>query len=83
MGAKLAELARASQVLCVTHLPQVAAHADTHFVVERDDDGPARVRRVEDDDRVAEITRMLAGLPDSEAGRTAAAELLDGARGGA
>jgi DNA repair protein RecN (Recombination protein N) len=83
MGAKLAELARASQVLCVTHLPQVAAHADTHFVVERGDDGPARVRRVEDDDRVAEIARMLAGLPDSEAGRTAAAELLDGARGGA
>jgi len=83
MGAKLAELAQASQVLCVTHLPQVAAHADTHFVVERGDDGPARVRRVVEDDRVAEIARMLAGLPDSQAGRTAAAELLEGARGSA
>jgi len=83
MGAKLAELARASQVLCVTHLPQVAAHADTHFVVERVDDGPARVRLVAGDERVTEITRMLAGLPDSEAGRTAAAELLEGARRGA
>lgn len=79
MGAKLAELARASQVLCVTHLPQVAAHADTHYVVERVDDGPAVVRKVEGDARVEEITRMLAGLPDSEAGRTAAAELLAGA----
>jgi DNA repair protein RecN (Recombination protein N) len=83
MGAKLAELAKASQVLCVTHLPQVAAHADTQFVVERIDGGPARVRRVEADERVTEIARMLAGLPDSEAGRTAAAELLAGAGRGA
>ena len=80
MGVKLAELAQTSQVLCVTHLPQVAAHADTHYVVERDDDGPAVVRRVEGEGRVAEITRMLAGLPDSEAGRSAAAELLEGAQ---
>ena len=78
MGAKLAELAGSSQVLCVTHLPQVAAHADTHYVVDRPDDA-AVVRRVEGDDRVEEITRMLAGLPESEAGRTAAAELLAGA----
>lgn len=79
MGSKLAELARTGQVLCVTHLPQVAAYADTHYVVERDGDGPASVRRVDGEDRVAEIARMLAGLPESEAGRTAAAELLAGA----
>lgn len=78
MGAKLAELAGTSQVLCVTHLPQVAAHADTHYVVERVSGGPGVVRRVDGDDRVAEIARMLAGLPESEAGRTAAAELLAG-----
>lgn len=75
MGRKLAELAQSGQVLCVTHLPQVAAHADAHFVVERVD-GVARVRRVTDDQRVTEIARMLAGQPDSDAGRTAAAELL-------
>ncbi len=75
MGRKLAELARQSQVLCVTHLPQVAAHADAHFVVERSD-GVATVRRVEGEDRVSEITRMLAGQPESDAGKTAAAELL-------
>jgi DNA repair protein RecN (Recombination protein N) len=80
MGSKLAELATASQVLCVTHLPQVAAHADTHYVVERGASGVAAVRRVDGDERVEEITRMLAGLPDSEAGRTAAAELLAGTR---
>lgn len=80
MGAKLAELAKSSQVLCVTHLPQVAAHADTQYVVDRPDDGAAMVRLLEGEERVEEITRMLAGLPKSEAGRTAAAELLDGAR---
>lgn len=80
MGGKLSDLARSSQVLCVTHLPQVAAHADTHYVVDRLEGDAARVRLVDGDDRVEEITRMLAGLPDSEAGRTAAAELLQGAR---
>jgi DNA repair protein RecN (Recombination protein N) len=80
MGAKLAELAHSSQVLCVTHLPQVAAHADTHYVVERGHDGSAEVFLVEGEERVEEITRMLAGLPDSEAGRTAASELLAAVR---
>lgn len=78
MGEKLAELARSAQVLCVTHLPQVAARADTHYVVEREPDGPGLVRRVDGEGRVAEITRMLAGLPESEAGRKAATELLEG-----
>jgi DNA repair protein RecN (Recombination protein N) len=80
MGAKLAELAKTSQVLCVTHLPQVAAHADTHYVVERPPDGAAGVRHVAGEDRVEEVARMLAGLPESVAGRTAAAELLESAR---
>jgi DNA repair protein RecN (Recombination protein N) len=79
MGEKLAALARESQVLCVTHLPQVAAHADTHYVVERGPDGAAHARQVEGEERVTEITRMLAGLPDSRAGRSAASELLSGA----
>jgi DNA repair protein RecN (Recombination protein N) len=78
LGRKLAGLAAEIQVLCVTHLPQVAAHATTHYVVERD--GPrAGVRRVDGDDRLTELSRMLAGLPDSERGRDAAAELLEGA----
>jgi DNA repair protein RecN (Recombination protein N) len=75
MGRKLAALAAARQVLCVTHLPQVAAFADVHYVVERDDVS-AGVRRVEGSHRREELARMLAGLPDSERGREAADELL-------
>jgi DNA repair protein RecN (Recombination protein N) len=81
LGRKLADLARTCQVLCVTHLPQVAAHADDHFVIERA--GPrASVRRVDGEDRLTELSRMLAGLPESDHGREAAAELLEGARSG-
>lgn len=79
MGAKLAELASGQQVLCVTHLAQVAAHADTHYAVERDAEGVAHARLLVGDDRVTELTRMLAGQPESTAGRTAAAELLESA----
>ncbi|MCJ7724939.1 MAG: DNA repair protein RecN [Acidimicrobiia bacterium] len=76
MGRKLADLAVGRQVFVVTHLPQVAAFADAHFVVERT--GPtASVRRVEGEARVAELTRMLGGLPESERGRSHAAELID------
>lgn len=75
VGAKLAALAADRQVLCVTHLPQVAAHADSHWVVERDGE-TATVRKVEGEERLEELTRMLAGMPDSESGREAAQELL-------
>lgn len=78
LGRKLADLAAGMQVLCVTHLPQVAAHAGTHYVVERDG-SRAAVRMVDGEDRLTELSRMLAGLPESEKGRDAAAELLEGA----
>jgi DNA repair protein RecN (Recombination protein N) len=78
LGRKLADLASKTQVLCVTHLPQVAAHATTHYVVDREG-SRAEVRRVDGDARLTELSRMLAGLPDSERGREAAAELLEGA----
>ncbi len=75
MGRKLAQLAGDAQVVCVTHLPQVAAFADRHFVVTREG-ADARVRAVDGEDRVREISRMLAGLPESLAGHQAATELL-------
>ena len=79
MGAKLASLARDRQALCVSHLPQVAAYADTHIVVERD--GPtATARTLDEDERVRELSRMLSGLTDSERGRRHARELLSVAR---
>jgi DNA repair protein RecN (Recombination protein N) len=80
MGRKLAALAEGRQVLCVTHLPQVAAFAGKHYVVDRDG-VRATVREVAGSERVAELARMLAGLPDSERGRQAAEELLELARG--
>jgi DNA repair protein RecN (Recombination protein N) len=75
MGRKLQALADGRQVFCVTHLPQVAAFADTHFVVRRDGN-VASVDYLEGDQRLEELSRMLAGLPDSERGRAHAEELL-------
>ncbi|MGB9359623.1 MAG: hypothetical protein WCC01_13815 [Acidimicrobiia bacterium] len=75
MGRKLKDLARDRQVFCVTHLPQVAAFADTHFVVRRESN-TASVAELDGDHRLEELSRMLAGLPDSERGRAHAEELL-------
>ena len=79
VGRRLARLARLAQVIVVTHLPQVAAFADTHLVVAKSDDGTVTssgVVRLDYDARVRELSRMLAGLEDSEFGQAHAAELL-------
>ena len=79
VGRRLARLARRAQVIVVTHLPQVAAFADTHLVVEKADDGSVTrsgVARLDQPGRVRELSRMLAGLEDSEFGRAHAEELL-------
>jgi DNA repair protein RecN (Recombination protein N) len=62
-------------VLVVTHLPQVAAFADRHLVVQRDG-GRTGVRRVEGEERLTELSRMLSGLSESQLGRDHAEELL-------
>src|SRR5271169_4675799 len=79
VGRRLARLARSSQVIAVTHLPQVAAFADNHLVVEKSDDGlvtSSGVTRLDQPARVRELSRMLAGLEDSEFGQAHAEELL-------
>jgi DNA repair protein RecN (Recombination protein N) len=79
IGRRLARLARLAQVIVVTHLPQVAAFADTHLVVEKADDGSVTrsgVIRLDQPSRVRELSRMLAGLEDSEYGQAHAEELL-------
>ncbi len=79
IGRRLARLARRAQVIVVTHLPQVAAFADTHLVVEKANDGSvvsSGVTRLDASGRVRELSRMLAGLEDSEFGRAHATELL-------
>jgi DNA repair protein RecN (Recombination protein N) len=80
IGRRLARLARTHQVIVVTHLPQVAAYADVHLVVHAGQKGASGVRRLEHDDRVAELARMMAGLGESDSGRAHARELLDGAQ---
>ncbi|WP_327091769.1 DNA repair protein RecN [Nonomuraea sp. NBC_01738] len=79
IGRRLARLARTAQVIVVTHLPQVAAFADQHLVVEKASDGSvvrSGVVTLTHEGRVRELSRMLAGLEDSELGRAHAEELL-------
>ena len=79
IGRRLAMLARLAQVIVVTHLPQVAAFADNHLVVAKSSDGlitSTSVIRLDHEGRVRELSRMLAGLEESEFGQAHAAELL-------
>ena len=75
VGRRLARLAEGRQVLVVTHLPQIACFADRHLFVDKRD-GVATVRVLDDDDRIRELSRMLAGLTGSDGAVTHAEELL-------
>lgn len=80
VGARLAALAEQAQVIVVTHLAQVAAFADRHLVVHKADDGAitsSSVTMVEGEERMRELSRMMGGDPDSEAGLAHARDLLD------
>ena len=79
VGRRLHALSKHAQVIVVTHLPQVAAWADRHFVVAKDSDGQivqSGVSQLDDQARVTEIARMLAGLDESVSAQEHAAELL-------
>ncbi|MCY7395871.1 MAG: DNA repair protein RecN [Nocardioides sp.] len=80
IGRRLAQLARSAQVLVVTHLPQVAAYADRHVVVEKSSDGTVTssgLTLLDDSGRERELSRMLAGLAESDTALAHARELLD------
>jgi len=84
IGRRLAKLARDAQVLVVTHLPQVAAFADRHVLVEKASDGSitsSGLTTLDDAGRESELSRMLAGLADSDTALAHARELLEMARG--
>jgi DNA repair protein RecN (Recombination protein N) len=79
VGRRLAALARHAQVVAVTHLPQVAAFADRHVVVTKSSDGTVTtsgLATLDDAGRVRELSRMLAGLEDSDTALAHAEELL-------
>ena len=77
---KMADVARRKQVLCVTHLPQIAAMADVHFMVEKGEEKGrtyTRVAWLERQDRVEELARLIGGATVTDVLRGSAAELLD------
>lgn len=83
IGRRLARLANNCQVIVVTHLAQVAAFADRHFLVSKSDDGSVTtsgVRQVEENDRLQVLATMMGGLESSESALAHAQELLDLAR---
>ena len=80
VGRRLHALSKNAQVIVVTHLPQVAAWGDQHYVVEKSTDGTvvsSGVTSVQGEDRISEIARMLAGLQESSSAKEHAAELLN------
>jgi DNA repair protein RecN (Recombination protein N) len=81
IGRSIADIARHRQVVCITHLPQIAALADAHFVVDKAEvrgRTSTSVRRLTQSERVDEIARMIGGIKVGDAARRAAAELLAG-----
>lgn len=85
IGRRLARLAESSQVIVVTHLAQVAAFANNHLTVVKGSDGSvteSSVRQLTGDERIAEMARLLSGLPDSESGLAHARELVEMATAG-
>jgi DNA repair protein RecN (Recombination protein N) len=79
IGRRLARLARTSQVLVVTHLPQVAAFADRHLLVQKSGKGQitsSGVRSLDHEGRVRELARMLGGVAESDSAQAHAEELL-------
>ena len=79
IGRAIADIARHRQVLCITHLPQIAALADVQFVVGKSETKGRTVsmlRKLREDERIDEIARMIGGVKVGEAAKRAAAELL-------
>jgi DNA repair protein RecN (Recombination protein N) len=80
VGRKLKQLSSACQVLCVTHLPQVASHGETHYRVLKQTDGTSsrtEVRALSSKERVEELSRMLGGVEVTARTRAHAAEMID------
>jgi DNA repair protein RecN (Recombination protein N) len=79
VGQKLKTLSRAQQVLCITHLPQIAAFADQHFLIEKAERGGRThtgVRQMQSEERVEEIARMLSGASLTETSMRHAEQML-------
>lgn len=78
VGEKLKALATTSQVICITHLPQVASLADAHYIVSKEgkDKIFTQIRRIDKNEQIEEIARMLAGYKITESAKASARELM-------
>jgi DNA repair protein RecN (Recombination protein N) len=79
VGKKLKSLARSNQVLCVTHLPQIATFGDQHFVIEKKEHGGrtrTSIRPVTGEERTEEVARMLSGAKLTETSRKHAEQMI-------
>ncbi len=79
IGRKLQQIARHHQVICITHLPQIAAFGEVHFFVSKNTkEGRTRsgIRRLSDEDRVKELANMMAGKAHGRSTRKAAEDML-------
>jgi len=83
VGQKLKSLSRGQQVLCVTHLPQIAAFADQHFLIDkRESDGRTRIKvtLLDDHARTQEVARMVSGATVTETSLQHAAQMIAASR---
>lgn len=83
VGRKLKTLSKRQQVVCITHLPQIAAFADQHFLIEKADKGGrtrTSIRRMEEDERAREVARMLSGAKLTDTSLEHARNLLSSSR---
>ena len=79
VGKKLKALAKSNQVLCVTHLPQIATFADQHYLIEKRESGgraKATVRQITGEERTEEVARMLSGAKLTETSRKHAEQMI-------
>jgi DNA repair protein RecN (Recombination protein N) len=79
VGKKLKSLSRSNQVLCVTHLPQIATFADHHYLIEKKDSGGrtrTTVRQIVGEERTEEVARMLSGAKLTDTSRKHAEQML-------
>ena len=85
VGRRLKNLAKEHQIICITHLPQIAIYGDQHYLVEKEQTGEGTrtgVRRLSREERVAEVARMMGGATITEKTLQRAEEMLHNAEKG-
>ena len=83
VGRKMSELAEHHQILCITHLPQIAAAGDHQYLISKGEDGSGNyttIRRLTEQERIAELARLLGGTNVTQTTLASAAELLQSSK---